>query len=309
MTVDAPGDLVLETIASFLLLPADLPSAIALFSVNKHARSRYQNMHGFWRQICVEFGWTEQKKCDASLSWFQLFRHCWTQNISINVMLHDGTFSNSKRHNDRYSFFGLFAHRPHASYSEGGHRELSEETSLYMGMRQVYRVFLSHESNRGFDPQTCGAWSAFCCLSSMSFVATSESETKCALYRSSCARILEKWCAVVADANSSGTLVQAASLIDAPGESNVSFEDAVAMIATLPDSFCKRRLQDWAAVALFAQPTPIECMRCRGHMLVFQFDVGEGTSQRGDFSQTFRCQRCGIWSVEVHGPAANYYVD
>ncbi len=140
----------LESIASFLLLPADLPSAIALFSVNKHARTRFQNMHGFWGRICAEFGWTEQAKCDVSLSWFQLFRNLWTQNVSINVMLHDGTCSSSKtRHNDRFSFFGLFARRPHAPYSEGGHRPLSEETSLYMSRRQVYRVYLSHESKRG----------------------------------------------------------------------------------------------------------------------------------------------------------------
>lgn len=167
---------------------------------------------------------------------------------------------------------------------------------MCLSPRQVVRIYLHHESRRGFSPQVCGAWSAFDCMSDMNFTPTSDTASDCPRYRSSCARILEKW-RIAAP----GELVQHASLIDAPSDGDLSFEDAVAMLETMPDSFCKRYLQNWAAVALFRQPKPIECLRCGGQMLVFQFEVGIGTPAIDDHSRTLQCQRCGIWSMDVYG--------
>jgi hypothetical protein len=61
MTVEAPGSLVIETIASFLLFPADISSAMALFSVNKHFNERVANMRSFWRAKCAEFGFSFER--------------------------------------------------------------------------------------------------------------------------------------------------------------------------------------------------------------------------------------------------------
>ena len=298
MTVDAPGSLVLEQIASFLLFPADISSATALFSVNKHFHERFANMHAFWRAKCAEFGFSFERTKTEGLTWFQLFRYCWTHNINVHVLMRDGQCSSTKKRPERFCFFGLFLRRPLLGEWAAGDvsASIAEETSFYLCPRQVVRIYLSHESRRGLSPQVCGAWSAFDCMSLMDFTPTSDTASECPRYRSSCTRILEEW-RVAAQ----GRLVQHASLIDAASGGDLSFEDAVAMLETMPDSFCKRFLQNWASVALFRQPKAIECLRCGGQMLVFQFRVGIGTSPVDDHSVTSQCQRCALWLMEDNG--------
>jgi DNA-directed RNA polymerase subunit RPC12/RpoP len=215
--------------------------------------------------------------------------------------MRDGECSSRKKRTERYSFFGLFLRRPELGEWAAGDvsASIAEETSFYLCPREVVRIYLHHESRRGFSPQVCGAWSAFECMSLMDFTPTSDIASDCPRYRSSCARILEKW--RIAAQIPPGGLVQHASLIDAASDGDLPFEDAVAMLETMPDSFCKTYLQNWAAVALFCQPKAIECLRCGGEMLVFQFRVGIGTSEVDDHSMTLRCQRCGIWSMEDNG--------
>lgn len=254
MTVEAPGSLVIETIASFLLFPADISSAMALFSVNKHFNERVANMRSFWRAKCAEFGFSFERTKTEGLTWFELFRYCWTRNINVHVLMRDGECSSRKKRTERYSFFGLFLRRPELGEWAAGDvsASIAEETSFYLCPREVVRIYLHHESRRGFSPQVCGAWSAFECMSLMDFTPTSDIASDCPRYRSSCARILEKW--RIAAQIPPGGLVQHASLIDAASDGDLPFEDAVAMLETMPDSFCKTYLQNWAAVALFANP-------------------------------------------------------
>jgi hypothetical protein len=136
-------------------------------------------------------------------------------------------------------FFGLFLRRPELGEWAAGDvsASIAEETSFYLCPREVVRIYLHHESRRGFSPQLCGAWSAFECMSLMDFTPTTDIASDCPRYRSSCARILEKW--RIAAQIPPGGLVQHASLIDAASDGELPFEDAVAMLETMPDSFCK----------------------------------------------------------------------
>jgi hypothetical protein len=131
MTVEAPGPLVIETIASFLLFPVDISSAVALFSVNKHFRERFANMHSFWRDKCAEFGFSFERTKTEGLTWFELFRYCWTRNINVHVLMRDGACSSTKKRTERYFFFGLFLRRPELGERAAGDvsASIAEETA------------------------------------------------------------------------------------------------------------------------------------------------------------------------------------